>query len=153
MMKFRIQICFTLLTTTLLLGACCLPPTSQPQNPSSPISPISPLYAAVPFQLDKPIPAGTTRVKGAGVPGVPITIVSISNMGQNLGMGTVDSDGTFEVEVPALEANLFVGLMVGDTATSQWQPEKYYGKEFHGEGAMQIPQVGFFHDTTTVTEK
>jgi hypothetical protein len=153
MMKFRIQLCFTLLAVALLLGACCAPPTPQPKSPSSPLSPVSPLITAVPFQLDKPIPAGATLVKGTGVPGVPITIVSISNMGRTLGMGIVDSDGTFEVKVSALEANLFVGLSVGDPAKSQYQPENFYGKEFHGEAAMQIPQIGFFHDTSTVTER
>jgi len=144
--------CFTLLVVTLLLGACCVPP-AQPQSPSSPLSPVSPLFAAVPFQLQKPIIAGTTRVKGTGVPGAPITIVNISFMGRQLGMGTVDSDGTFEIKVPALEENLFVGLSVGDPAKNQWQPEYFYGEEFHGDAAMQVPQVGFFQDTATVMPK
>jgi hypothetical protein len=151
MTKSRIQVYSALvLVTPLLLSACCVSPPSQPE---SPISPPSPLSTIVPFQLEKPITEGATLVKGTGVPGVPIIIANISFMGRPLGTGTINPDGTFEVKVPALEKNLLIGLQVGDLTGTRWKQEDFYAPEYRGDQAMQVPQVGFFHDTTTVIEK
>lgn len=160
-MRRKWHACGLAIIIVLLLGACASPDPMQ-----SPLEQVSPLAASpvgtpasaepaqvVSFSLEKPIVEGTDVVRGTGVPGVPVIITNISFMGKRLGAGVVDSDGRFAIQVPALEKNLFVGLQVGDLSATQWQPEDFYGMEYRGDGAMQVPQVGFFHDTTTVAEK
>jgi hypothetical protein len=151
------RICFLATTILFLIAACARPePTHSPLELTSPLQSQSPLDAPsqiVPFRLNKPIIEGTNRVSGTGPVGVPIVIADVTFMGEGLGAGIVGPDGTFVVQVPVLEKNHFIGLSLGDLTKTQWKPKDFYAMEYRGDGAMQVPQVGFFHDTAMVVVK
>lgn len=102
------------------------------------------------FQLDKPISAGATRVTGQGPAGVPVMLLNITVGGKVLARGEIDSDGNFELELnEPLEANYRIGLTLDDLSGTSWEPTDFT-EEFYGEEAMNVPQVGFFFDTSLV---
>lgn len=113
---------------------------------------VKPTAVVVPFQLDKPIVGGTSSITGSGSPGVPVAIFDITFMGEVLGTGKIGADGRFTVNVSPLESGHMIGLALGELAGTSWNPDDFAGAEYRGEGATQIPQVGFFYDTTTVTK-
>jgi hypothetical protein len=65
-------------------------------------------------------------------------------MGEVLAQTVIGEDGTFSVDVPALEVNTRIGLTTnaGDSVESGIRP---------GDGAMNVPQVGYFYDSVMVT--
>jgi hypothetical protein len=149
----------TLMLVAILIAACGAPaptpmlsPTSLSPSPSPLASPL-PVSHAVPFKLDRPIVAGTDTVRGTGPAGVPIWIGDVTFMGEVLGQGTIGSDGKFAIKVQPLEAGHRIGLGLAELAGTQWKPEDFYLAGFYGPDAMQVPQVGFFHDTVMVSAK
>jgi len=153
----------------ILVAACGAPiPTVQPQPVQSQLaqpqqSPIlkSPLPSPlptlepgiVPFELERPLLAGATQVRGTGPAGVPIYIADVTFMGDPLGTATIGPDGKFAITVKPLEAGHRIGLRLGILDGTPWKPEDFYRQEFYGPDAMQVPQVGFFHDTVLVGSK
>lgn len=155
------------LVLVLLLMACKSPTTPSPTRSPLPTAP-SPLNAPtvppslvpspvpeeiVPFRLDKPIVEGTDRVTGTGPAGVPVMLVDVTFMGPVLGSSVIKSNGTFVIEVPTLEKAHRVGLAIGDLSGTKWTLDDFRALEYRGDEAQQVPQVGFFHDTTMVQEK
>ena len=106
-----------------------------------------------PFQLTKPILEGDTEISGIGPAGVPILILDITFMGEILGEGILNSDGTFSIEVDALEKGHHIGIALGNLEDTQWTDEDFYGTGFNGEESALVPMVGYFYDTTIVVEK
>lgn len=104
----------------------------------------------VPFAIERPVDAGSTVIRGTGPAGVPIIIVSVTFMGEVLGEGFIGDDGVFEISVPALEAENWVGVALADLTGSEFTFEDFYPTGFYGEGAAQVPQVGFVFDSVTV---
>ncbi len=104
----------------------------------------------VPFTIEQPVAAGSTVIRGTGPAGVPILIVSVTFMGEVLGEGVIGADGTFEIPTAALEAETWVGISLADLTGSDFTYEDFYANGFRGEGAAQIPQVGFVYDSVTV---
>ncbi len=104
----------------------------------------------VPFVIERPVPAGATVIRGTGPAGVPILIINVTFMGEVLGEGVIGEDGTFEVEVPPLEDQLWVGVAPGELAGSDLTYEDLTASGFNGEGAAQVPQIGFVYDSITV---
>jgi hypothetical protein len=147
----------TLILIAMLVVACGAPtptPVLSPTSPSpSPLASPLPVGHAVPFKLDRPIVAGTDIVPGTGPAGVPIWIADVTFMGEVLGQGTIGSDGKFAIKVQPLEAGHRIGLGLAELAGTQWKAEDFYPVEFFGPDAMQVPQVGFFHDTVMVSAK
>jgi hypothetical protein len=158
-MKFKYIVLFVLITLSVV---ACGAPTSTPTPRLSPIpaqlspltSPLSvPANNAVPFQLDRPIAAGTTIIRGTGPAGVPIWIADVTFMGEVLGQGTIGPDGKFAIQVQPLEAKHRIGLALAELNGTKWKPEDFYHSEFYGPEATQLPQVGFFFDTVMSAEK
>ena len=147
------------LLAAFMAGCNATTPRPQPLNsPAAPaLSPLaSPLAApsnGMPFQLDRPVVAGTTVVRGTGPAGVPIFIADVTFMGEPLGTGNIGADGKFAITVQSLEAQHRIGLALGILDGTAWKPDDFYQPEFYGPDAMQLPQVGFFHDTVLVDEK
>ena len=104
----------------------------------------------VPFAIERPVAAGSTVIRGAGPAGVPIIIVSVTFMGEVLGEGVIGEDGTFEIAVPKLETGNWIGVALADLTGSDFTFEDFYPTGFYGEGAAQVPQVGFVYDSVTV---
>ena len=143
------------------------PPTHEHQTetyppPTSDLSSVDaypPLIAAEEitggpsFQLTKPILEEDTEISGIGPAGVPIIILDITFMGEILGEGILNSDGTFSIKVDTLEKGHRVGIALGNLEDTQWTNENFYGAGFNGDESMQVPMVGYFYDTTIVGEK
>jgi hypothetical protein len=156
------RILFAISLVVGLMVACSATPPQPTQSPlgSSPLasptlSPLPQIVSgpAVPFQLDRPVLAGTSVVRGTGPAGVPIYLADVTFMGDPLGTGTIGPDGKFEINVRPLEAGHRIGLALSELAGTPFKPEQFYPAEFHGPEAMQLPQVGFFWDTTMVPSK
>ena len=158
------------LVSTLFLSSGCaqktpalspVPPTPSTvfQSPfASPLgtlqSPLPPdAGAIVPFRLDRPIPVKAQEVTGSGPTGVPIQVVDVTMAGVLLGTGVIDRDGTFTVSLfTPLEARHRIGIALGSLAGTKWRDEDFYDDGFHGDEALNVPQIGFFFDTYMVRE-
>jgi hypothetical protein len=155
-MNFKMQTAVVSLVIILLVG--CSGPAPMTNPLVSPVSTttftsptVKPTAAVIPFQLDKPIVAGTSSITGSGLPDVPIVILDITFMGEVLGTGKIDATGKFRINISPLESGHMIGITLGELAGTQWKTEDFAGTEYRGEGATQIPQVGFFYDTVTVS--
>jgi hypothetical protein len=147
----------------LLLAACTSPapakstPVQSPLRTSplnlSPLNTPGAVIPVVPFRLNKPIIEGADHVSGTGPAGIPIVIADVSFMGEALGTDKIGPDGKFSIKVPVLEKNHRIGLRVGELAGTRWKAEDFDPQGFWGDGATQVPQVAFFHDTALVQAK
>jgi hypothetical protein len=104
-----------------------------------------------PFIIDRPVVTGATSVTGSGTPGVPLLLQNVTFMGEVIAQGQVDSDGRFAFAVPPLEENVMLGIGLGDLAGTRWTPDYFLSPAFKGEGALPLPNVGYFLDTVLVT--
>ncbi len=112
----------------------------------------APASQIVAFQLDKPLREGDTRVTGTGPAGAPIRLEDVTFAGRFIAAGQIDDDNTFELVLSEpLEAAHRVGLTV-DVAGTSWTIEDFQSPEFNGDGALQVPQIGFYFDTAMVQE-
>ncbi len=125
--------------------------TPYPYPDIKPTKRIPAINNTVPFRLNKPVIEGTQEITGSGPPGVPIMILDITFMGNILGEGIIDKDGTFIIQVPTLEKNHRIGLTIGYLDGTEWTPEDFYFPDFNGDEPLQVPMVDFFFDTTMVT--
>jgi len=121
-------------------------PSQQPY-PSSTSS--TPRYAIVRFQIDRPVKAGDTLVKGNGPAGVSIVIFNVT-FGMPIGTGVIDADNRFAVSVPPLEPNIRIGVGVDAPDGQDFTPEEFYSDKYKGEGALLVPFIGYFQDTVMV---
>ncbi len=108
----------------------------------------------VPFMLDKPIYAGTTEIRGTGPAGIPIIIGDVTFNGEQLGTGTIGSDGTFVVPLakPVEKAHR-IGVGIGDLKRTQWASSNFSDPGYFGKEFQQVPMVGFYYDTAMVQPK
>ena len=95
----------------------------------------------------KPINLQASEIKGVGPAGLPIVILNITLMGEQLGAGVIDADGTFSIPV-ALQSNIRIGLSADIEAfglsKEGVQP---------GDNAITVPLVGYFYDSTRIGEE
>jgi hypothetical protein len=124
-------------------------PLSYPSLVTQPVPTLPPGEA--PFRLDKPVAAGATQVTGSGTPEVPIILYNVTFMGAVLGQSTVDGNGRFSVTVPPLEANVRIGVGLGDLAGTRWTADHFLAPGFRGDESTNVPNVGYFLDTVQVT--
>jgi hypothetical protein len=122
-------------------------PTGSDVYPEPGDSPIDP--SITPFRLVKPVVAGVTEVSGTGPAGVPIMIVDITVMGNILGQGTINDDGTFVIIVPVLEKDHRIGIALDNLDGTPWTPE-FFTDAYAGEEAYMSPMIGAFYDTSLV---
>ena len=144
----------------LLLASCKNNPTSTPAltQASYPVTtvtqaypaPETPFPGAIAFQFDRPVKANATQITGNAPAGVVLNIVNITLMGEVLGSGVVGPDNRFAISVTPLVANIRVGIEVIDTGSSGHAYEDFNNKAYQGEGAVVMPQVGYFLDTVLV---
>lgn len=156
-----------LLLGVFFLSSCVSTPSPQASPFSSPLfkneSPVAtPVVVAgneeeqqlpvYPFNIDKPVQAGATRVTGNGPPGIPISLADLTFGGQVLAYATIDAKGefVFRVDTP-LVLNHRIGITVGDLTGTGWQRQDF-DERFYGGEARTVPQVGFYFDTCLVRE-
>ena len=105
---------------------------------------------AVPFQLNKPILPSDTQVTGTGLPGVPIMLVDVTDVGAIVSEAIIQPDGTFTFEVNNLQAGHRVGVMLANLDQTSWTIESFFDPGFNGDEAMVNPNIGFLFDTCMV---
>ncbi|MEM7133723.1 MAG: hypothetical protein AAF702_45935 [Chloroflexota bacterium] len=67
------------------------------------------------FKIDEPVCAEDTTVTGTGPRGVPIRLISVSEIGLQYSETVIDEDGAFVFEFErALEGQTSIGLKIGD---------------------------------------
>ena len=156
--SFKIAI---VLAISLLLAACA-PETPVPSTVSPLASPLeaggsplaTPTREVEPFQMDKPLVAGMSKITGSGPAGIPVLVADVTMGGQVLGRSTINNQGEFEIKLNApLEARHRLGLTLGDMTGTGKQYEDFYFEGYYGDEALTVPQVGFFFDTAMVKEK
>ena len=107
----------------------------------------------VPFRINKPVLAGATKVTGTGPAGIPVTMANLFLMGEILGETTIQPDCTYTIQLKQpLEKNTWIGITYSNLKGTKWVPEDFLDPGFRGEGAQQVPQVGFFYDTATAVD-
>lgn len=126
--------------------------SGEPEAYPPPVTPteVTSSIPIVPFVLEKPVAAGATVLRGTGPANVPILAVNVTLMGEVLGATVIGEDGTFEISVPALEENTWVGIALDELEGTGLTLEDFRALGFRGEGASQVPQVGFVQDSVTV---
>ncbi len=119
-------------------------PAPEPEDPGTSRIPI------VPFVLERPLTPGATVVRGSGPAGAPIIIADIFLMGEILAETVIGPDGRFEVTVPPLTAGHWIGIALQRLEGTEFTYEDFFARGFRGEGAEQVPNVGFFYDSEFV---
>ncbi len=95
------------------------------------------------FTIQGPLHPGDTIVRGMGPPDVPIKIISISYVGEPLGFGSTNPDGTFNIEIsPPLESNHVIAIQLSD--------ESLKSDFLDGPGYTDIPMIGLVLTTSVV---
>ncbi len=115
----------------VLAISACHTVTSTPQTLESPLgasvspsaSPLNatkaPTPAIVPFELDRPLRAGATKITGSGPPNVVIVLQDVTFMGEFVGTDEIDENGRFSVGLAMLlEAGHRIGLTIDVDATT-----------------------------------
>lgn len=91
------------------------------------------------FTIDEPVTADAKVVTGTGPAGVPIRLVDVSLMGQELALITIGEDGkfTFELEEDLVPGHS-IGLMIGDLSETDFNYDEFmYSDEYYDK-----PMVG-----------
>lgn len=163
---YRVLIAFLSLVV-LMLAACqplpapptAAPASDQPAVDASQFSPIATPTAepalATPdqtvdmagerFQIDRPVQANDTVVKGSGPQGMAIVLYDLTRMGIELGGTTIGEDGHFAIQVEPLTENIRIGIQLAEQNDAIWADKSLLGPE-----AQAIPLVGVFVDTVLV---
>lgn len=118
---------------------------TPPTLPSNEAYPAPTQSTGVLLSLNKPVRANDTIISGVGPAGLEIVIQNITMMGEVVGYGTIQGDGTFSVQVPSLDSNVRIGLAADielqGLTLQEIQP---------GNDAISVPMVGYFYDSTVV---
>jgi len=86
-------------------------------------------------------------VKGTGPSGVPIRILDVSLVGEEIGSGIIGDDGTFAIEVdPPLVAGHRIGIALGSLEGTDIDGSLF----LRGDDYVDIPLVGILFDTAWV---
>ncbi len=139
----------------VLASSGCSVTGPAPAATNTPLVKVSPLVSplrggAVRFQLDRPLKAGDTIVKGKGPAGIPIIIDNVTTMGSELGAGVIGPDNRFAITVSPLEANTRIGVKLGNLDGTGHTYEEFFTPEYQGDGAQNIPLVDNYLDTVLV---
>jgi hypothetical protein len=117
------------------------PPTATPIQAYPP----PPEETGTLLAFTEPVQAGDTEVEGVGPAGLNIFVLNITRNGELLGSGVIGEDGTFRIDVAALEANVRIGLRA-DPEQQGFAPDEIRPDT----EARTVPTVGYFYDTVLV---
>lgn len=154
-------VCCLMIVLIALTGCVSKKPTPQVSPLNSPLAvdsvptpdadpPVPVSRNAVKFQIDRPVKAGATIVTGSGPAGVPISIVSVTTMGDELGIGVIGPDSRFSIAVAPLADNVRIGVGLGDLSGTDFTADEFNADVYKGSEALLVPLVGYFQDTARV---
>lgn len=163
-MKLK-KLLFTLLMVGLLLVACSSKPSPQIsqalEEESYPVSDYSNLIGtgypvedtehaqlqSPAFIIQTPVKADDEVVRGTGPAGVPIILISVSDVGDVLGETTIDADGVFSFTLNApLTSGQIIGLQLGDITGTEFSE----GDFLYSDTYFEHPLVGLMFDKVVV---
>jgi len=122
-------------------------PTASHSLPENAPYPSPTIATGILLALDKPIVINDGVVTGVGPPGLQVHILNITFMGDLMGSGIIEQDGTFTITVPELLVGTRIGL-AADVMTIGLQEEDIEP----GENTISVPQVGYFYDSYVIRE-
>lgn len=78
------------------------------------------------FTIDEPIDPNSNTVTGTGPAGVPIKLVDVTIMGEELALTTIDENGNFSFSLDKpLTSGHAVGLMIGDLSNTDYNYDEF----------------------------
>lgn len=91
------------------------------------------------FTIDEPLDPNSTTVTGTGPAGVPIKLVDVTTMGEELALTTIDENGNFSFSLDKpLTSGHAVGLMIGDLSNTDFNYDEFtYSDEY-----IDKPMIG-----------
>lgn len=139
-------------TPTVLPAQFESPLFDSPLLPSPPSS-----IAGPPFEIERPVVAGASQVRGKGPYNIPIVFVDVTLTAKPLGSGIISSDGTFTIDisgelVPGHRVGIMAGMMEGATPVPSVEEYIENLKQFGGDGYKNVPYVGIIFDSCLVAE-
>lgn len=88
---------------------------------------------------------GDKKVIGTGPARLSIRIVDVSWAGEQIGSGTIDENGKFDISVdPPIESNHTIGIMLGSLDGTKYKAEDFS----FGEGYKDYPMIGLVVTST-----
>lgn len=124
------------------------PPQPTAYIPSaSDAYPVVETNPGIALMLDKPIAVGATTVSGVGPPGLTVYLMNITLMGEQLGTAVINNEGRFSMQVGPIQPGIRIGLTADVTTVGLTEEDIA-----PGEGAIQIPQVGYFYDSFVTSQ-
>ena len=121
-------------------------PAAYPAPEEERGGPKGPIFALTPVQ------AGDTVVEGVAPFDLQLAIVDVTFGGNILGTGRSDAEGDFSISVEPLIEGHRIGISViaqDGTSTVEDIAVEYF--PYRGEQFMNLPNVGVFFDTATVS--
>jgi|GEM_PF-2056098 len=91
------------------------------------------------FTIDEPIKQNKNIVTGTGPAGVPIRLVDITMMGEELGLTIIDENANFlfDLNQPLISGHV-IGLMIGDLSKTEFNYDEFvYSNEY-----IDKPMIG-----------
>jgi len=91
------------------------------------------------FTIDEPIDPNSNTVTGIGPAGVPIRLIDVTTVGEELASTTIDKSGNFIfiLERPLISGHV-IGLMIGDLSKTEFNYDKFvYSNEY-----IDKPMIG-----------
>lgn len=98
--------------------------------------------------MDKPISTSDSEITGVGPAGLNVSIVNITFMGEFLGSGVIEEDGTFAIEVENLQSGIRIGLAADVSSQGLSEDDIKLG-----DGAISVPQIGNFFDSAILSDE
>lgn len=121
-------------------------PLPEPTGAGVDVSPLpSPAAQGQRFEIDRPVKASNTVLRGTGLPGTGLEVQDVTRMGVQLGAGIVGEDGRFEITVGALTPQVRLGITLAEDDQAIWANPALLGPE-----SLVVPMVGTYLDTVLV---
>jgi len=118
---------------------------TQAETNTSPLPAPTVAPAGIRFEIDRPVTAKDTVIKGSGLPGTPIEIQDVTRMGVVLGAAVIGEDGRFEISVPPLDAGIRIGISLAEPNDEIWANPALFGPQ-----PLVVPLAGSYLDTVSV---
>lgn len=101
------------------------------------------------FTIDEPVRIGSKLVTGTGPAGVPIRLVNITNMGEELAFTTIDKDGKYVFNLKSgLVSGDSIGLQIGDLDGTEYGYDEFlYNPQYYDK-----PMIGIIFYIVVVSQ-
>jgi hypothetical protein len=101
------------------------------------------------FTINKPVKVSATEVTGTGPAKVPIVLVSVTNLGEQISSTVISNDGTFVFKLTApLTVDTTVGIMLGDLSGTSFNAMDFTVSATY----YDRPMIGILFDIAQVVQ-